>query len=272
MKKLCKLLLILFFPLGLLYLLLLRCTKRTWPDGLKDYRFAHRGLHHQPDAPENSLAAFQAAADSGYGAELDVHLMKDGHLAVIHDNSLLRTAGVDIRIEDLTRDALKDYYLEGTQEHIPLLEEVLSIFENRSPLVVELKVVNNNHKALCAAVCALLDQYAVNYCIESFDPKVLYWLKKHRPEIIRGQLSGDLRKEEGQPPIVMWALTHLLSSGLTKPDFIAYDHKFRQHCPELKICKKLYGVQEVSWTVRDAETARKLEEQGSLIIFEGFMP
>ncbi len=270
MKKLIKLTLCVIFPLGILYLLLLRCQKRAWPEGMKSIRYAHRGLHHQPDAPENSLAAFRAALDKGFGAELDVHLMKDGGLAVIHDSSLLRTAGADVRVEDLTKEDLEQYRLEGTEEKIPLLEEVLALFEGKTPLIVELKPVGGNRAALTEAVCAMLDRFDVTYCIESFDPFVLTWLKKHRPEIIRGQLSGDLRKEKGHSKVSMWILTHILGNGFTVPDFIAYDHTFRNKCPELKICRRLYGVQEVSWTVRDAETAERLEKAGCLIIFEGF--
>ena len=51
--------------------------------------YAHRGLH-SPDksVPENSLAAFAAAADAGYGMELDVQLSKDGEVVVFHDDTL----------------------------------------------------------------------------------------------------------------------------------------------------------------------------------------
>ena len=71
---------------------------------LRKYRFAHRGYHDKPLVPENSLPAFRRAIAHGWGAELDVHLMKDGTLAVIHDSSLLRTAGADVQIEELTRE------------------------------------------------------------------------------------------------------------------------------------------------------------------------
>ena len=59
---------------------------------LARWDYAHRGLHDKEvGSPENSLAAFKEAVESGYGAELDVHLLKDGNLAVIHDSSLFRT-------------------------------------------------------------------------------------------------------------------------------------------------------------------------------------
>ena len=63
-----------------------RTGHRQLPE-LRNWNYAHRGLHDKAK-PENSLAAFQAAMEQGYGSELDVHLMKDGNLAIIHDSSL----------------------------------------------------------------------------------------------------------------------------------------------------------------------------------------
>ena len=90
----------------LLYILSLR--GRTGHPGLKDlqgHRYAHRGLH-DGEKPENSLAAFRAAVNHGFGIELDVHLLKDGSLAVIHDSLLKRTTGAEGKVEDLTQEEL----------------------------------------------------------------------------------------------------------------------------------------------------------------------
>ena len=272
LKKCLWILLLILCPIVLIYVLLLRCRRNmSWPEGLKSVRFAHRGLHHQPDAPENSLAAFRAAVEKGYGAELDIHLMKDGNLAVIHDSSLLRTAGADVEVEDLTAEELKQYRLEGTDETIPLFEEVLEIFDGKTPLVVELKCERGNYNELAAAACEMLDRYKVTYCIESFDPRALIWLRKNRPQIIRGQLSGNLMESNAkQSKLTLWILQHLFMNCLAQPDFIAYDHEFRNESPELKLCRVVYGVQEISWTVRSEEKAKELEADGCLIIFEKF--
>ena len=90
-----------------LYTLLLQCRKGhpRWKF-LRLWRYAHRGYHDQPQIPENSMAAFRRAVAYHYGAELDVHLMRDGHLAVIHDASLKRTAGAEVLVEDLTAEEL----------------------------------------------------------------------------------------------------------------------------------------------------------------------
>ena len=128
-------------------------------------------------------------------------------------------------VEDLTAEELKTYRLEGTDERIPLLEEVLELFQDRTPLIIELKAERGNHAALAEATCRMLDRYRVHYCIESFDPRCLIWLKKNRPEIVRGQLSEQfLRHGEtaGHGKAAMWLLGNLFSNIAAKPDFIAY--------------------------------------------------
>ena len=79
----------------------------------------------------------------------------------------------DVLVEDLTAEELKQYRLEGTDEQIPLLEEVLELFQDRTPLIIELKAERGNHAALAEATCRMLDRYRVHYCIESFDPRCL---------------------------------------------------------------------------------------------------
>ena len=44
-------------------------------EALQGWAYAHRGLHSE-GVPENSMAAFKAALDHGYGIELDVHLLE----------------------------------------------------------------------------------------------------------------------------------------------------------------------------------------------------
>ena len=259
----------------LLYVLSLRGKGRK-PGfyGLAAYDYAHRGLHDsEKGVPENSLAAFRLAVENGYGAELDVHLSKDGRLVVMHDESLLRTAGVDKNICDCTAEELDRLTLEGTGEHIPYLEEVLPLFEGKTPLVVEIKAFRKNHAVLTERVCALLDQYpGLQFCMESFDPRVLLWLKKHRPDIIRGQLSQNfIRSRSGLSLPLAWLLTNLCTNFLTTPHFIAYCFRDRKQ-PALRLSKKLWGVQEFSWTLRTAAEVSEAKQRGALPIFEHCRP
>ena len=266
---------IILIVLFLLWVLALRCRKNHPAlKTLRRFRYAHRGLHNSAaGVPENSMAAFRLAAEHGYGIELDVHLTKDGRLAVIHDNSLLRTAGADVNAKDLTAEELSQYRLEGTDEKIPFLEEVLPLFEGKAPLIVELKV-ECNAAGLAKAACDLLDKYNVDYCIESFHPQAIRWLKQNRPEICRGQLSQDfLHSEEGTGvgKGADFVMTNLLTSFLTVPDFIAYNHKHRDNL-SLHMAKAFWQVQEVSWTLRTPEDLEACEDTGSLSIFEHFAP
>ena len=264
----------LFVLIFLLYLLCLRCNKRRDWSKFRGRRFAHRGFHNKPDIPENSLPAFRRAVQCGFGAELDVHLMRDGHLAVIHDASLKRTAGADVLVEDLTAEELRQYKLEGTEHHIPLLEEVLPVFAGKAPLIVELKAERGNADALATAACKLLDKYKVDYCVESFDPRCLMWLWQNRPDVVRGQLSENFtRHGDGKdlPGAVRWVLSNLLLNCRTRPAFIAYRFEDRDSL-SLKLCRSLYGAQEFSWTIRSREDMAAAEEAGALPIFECFDP
>ena len=258
-----------------LWFLALQCRKNHPAlKVLSSFRYAHRGLHHKPAVPENSMAAFRRALDNFYGAELDVHLMADGHLAVIHDASLLRTAGADVAIEDLTVEDLKRYRLEGTDEHIPLLGEVLALYEGRAPLIVELKAERGNHEALAAAAVAELDKYNVLYCIESFDPRCLMWLKRNRDEIVRGQLSEQFLRHGdsgGHGRLSLWLVGNLLTNFLTRPDFIAYRFSDRK-TTAVKLCRKLYKVKEFSWTITSRQEMAEAEKAGCCVIFEQFEP
>lgn len=262
--------------LALLWCLLL-IPRRNGPgwERLAGVRYAHRGLHDKDRGlPENSLAAFRAAVDHGFGAELDVHLLADGSLAVVHDSDLRRVCGKEVLVEDLTAADLTGCRLQGTEETIPLLRDVLDIFEGKTPLVIELKVERGNAAALTDAVMKQLKDWRGNYCIESFHPGVLLHLKKHYPTVVRGQLSQNfLRASEvnGLSWPVRVMLTLLLSTAFTRPDFIAYNYKDRA-CPSLRLMKGLYGVREVGWTIRDRETMERLERENVIPIFEKFVP
>ena len=241
-------------------------------EALRGWGYAHRGLH-VPGIPENSMAAFRAALEKGYGIELDIHLMKDGNLAVIHDASLLRTAGVDVQIEDLTAEDLERYRLEGTDEKIPLFRDVMALYEGKAPMIVELKPVRDNHAALARAACDLLENYRGAYCIESFDPRCIQWLRKNRPQIIRGQLAENFVANGSKiPTAIRFALTHNLLNFATCPDFVAYKFADRNDSPTTALCRKAWDIQGVAWTIRSQKDYDTALREGWLPIFEGFEP
>src|SRR5512143_1091036 len=105
---------------------------------------AHRGSAAY--APENTLAAFQLAAEQGADAiELDVDLTRDGHMVIMHDATIDRTTDGHGRVGDLTLEELrrvdagawKDAAFQG--ERVPLLEEVFEAVGQRLLINVEIK-------------------------------------------------------------------------------------------------------------------------------------
>lgn len=64
---------------------------------------------------------------------------------------------------------------------MPLLDDVLALFEGKQPLIIELKTAKGNHRALAEAVCKRLDSYKGDFCIESFDPLAVADVRKLRP-------------------------------------------------------------------------------------------
>lgn len=240
-------------------------------EALKGHYYAHRGLHDET-RPENSMAAFRAALDAGYGIEFDLHLTKDGNLAVMHDTSLKRTAGADVKITELTTDELSSYRLGGTEETIPTFSDVLALFAGKAPLIIELKADGNNFKALVDTAVKQLEGYEGPYCMESFDPRVVFVLQRYYPHIIRGQLTEDyFQVDNALPWALKWALKNQALNFLTKPDFVAYNTKHRNNLGN-RLVRSFWGVHGVTWTVRDKDDFHDAVADGWIPIFEGFTP
>ena len=256
----------------LLYILANRCRKgHPGLEALRGHSYAHRGLH-SAGIPENSMAAFRAALDKGYGIEFDVHLLADGNLAIIHDSSLKRTAGVDVHIEDLITEDLKNYPLEGTEETIPTFRQLLELYAGKAPLIVELKPERGNHAALCEKAAQMLESYEGPYCIESFDPRCVKWFKEHRPQIVRGQLAENFWKTSPHMPwYLRLLLTHQLMNFGSVPDFTAYKFADRKGISPT-LCRRFWKAQGVTWTLRTKEDYDTAVKEGWLPIFEGFEP
>lgn len=103
--------------------------------------------------PENTLVSFRrAVADGADMLECDVHLSADGHLVVMHDKTIDRTAVEDSprrtgAVAELTRAELDEVRLPGGNS-IPALHEVLDIATGAgTPIYVEVKAPAAAEKA-----------------------------------------------------------------------------------------------------------------------------
>ena len=238
------------------------------PSVFKGVFYAHRGLYdNQGGIPENSLPAFRAAAEKGYGVELDVQLSSDGAVVVFHDDTLDRVCGVHGNVVDFRLAELQRMKLLDTEEVMPLFTDVLDVLSRGAgPLIVELKAGKRNDE-LCEKTRELLRTYPGVYCVESFDPNIVTWFKKNAPDIVRGQLAMP---EEYYAAGVNRLLRRLLAgcrfSFLNRPDFIAYRIGPR---PARVLRKREKGVLLIAWTSRDFAKDAK-ENDG--VIFEACTP
>jgi len=99
--------------------------------------YAHRGF--SGEYPENTMLAFRKAYETGCeGIELDVHLSKDGHLVVIHDEQVDRTTNSTGFVRDFTLSELESMNA-GTETQF----EGIPSFEKYCIWVQDLKIVTN---------------------------------------------------------------------------------------------------------------------------------
>ncbi len=219
--------------------------------------FAHRGYHcGEKLIPENSMAAFQAAVSHNYGIELDVHLTRDGKLAVFHDDTLERMCHIKGSVESYTYEELLRFHLLNTTEKIPLFSQVLEYVDGRVPILIELKIPGRSLE-ICPAVHQALSDYKGPFLVQSFNTMGIRWFRHNAPHILRGQLSSNLTAGTSKETYILrFFVKHLLSNFLGRPDFISYKLK---DLPVLSvtICQKLLGIPVAVWTLR---TPKALDE------------
>lgn len=257
----------------LLYLLMImpHLSGRRRAELFESWLYAHRGLYDNgTDAPENSLKAFQRAVDAGFGIELDIQLSRDGIPVVFHDFTLKRICGAEGRVCDYTYKELQQFALCGSEERIPRLQDVLLLVRGQVPLIIELKIERTDI-SLCAAADRLLSRYQGSYCIESFNPLGVLWYRRHRGGVVRGQLADAFLKEGEYVGVLYFVLQNLLLNFLTKPDFIAYNHKY-PNILSRKLCRGLYSNPAAAWTVKSEEELKLVGRHFDLFIFDSFIP
>ncbi len=237
--------------------------------------YAHRGLYKQDQStPENSMPAFRLAARRGYGIELDVRMTKDGRLAVFHDEGLKRACGAEkTRVRKLDYEELSQYRLFGTDEHIPLLGQVLEEVAGRVPLLIDVKTVGAGQtESLCERLWERLRDYKGGYAVLSADPEVLVWFRRNAPDVLRGQVTDGYReKSKRLSNAQRFSRRNLLSNLRTRPHIIACSIG---ECDALgvRLCLGLFKPLSVAWTVREELDSARLRNDFNILVFEFYAP
>lgn len=231
---------------------------------LSEQNFAHRGLHGAMfDGPilENSLGAFEAAIQAGYGMECDVQPSSTGNAMVFHDKELNRLTGADGLISETNLDALRATPLNGNNGNIPTLEQLLNLVGSRQPILIEIKSDVTNFAPLCLSVRRALEGYRGKAAIMSFNPAIVRWFRKSSPHIVRGLVIT----EEGTRNLRGRAKRHS-ALWMAKPDFLAYD--IRDLPSKFASNQRARGIPVLTWTVRTQSQHEVANQHSDGLIFE----
>lgn len=163
--------------------------------------FAHRGSSGQ--YPENTMLAFSKAIEAGSdGIETDVHLSKDGEVMIIHDESLMRTAGIDEYVFNMTRGQLEAVSAGKTQDDrfgftpVPSLEELLVFMEDHRDrlLNIELKTAPVYYPDIEEKVLELVSRHSLeeNVIYSSFNWLSVIKIKRMNPQTRVGLLFSSM--------------------------------------------------------------------------------
>ena len=153
---------------------------------------AHRGASGY--MPENTIASFDKAVSMGVDMiELDVHPTRDGHLVVMHDDTVDRTTEGHGRVSTLTLEEIRGLnaaakFPGGMRERVPTFAEVLERYSGRTPLAVEVKHGSSVYPGVERAVIDELDRHGAVDRVEliSFDFDCLKKIRHESPHAKTG--------------------------------------------------------------------------------------
>ncbi len=237
---------------------------------LKNSYIAHRGLHTKDGRiPENSILAFDKAIEKNYAIELDVNILKDGTVVCFHDFHLKRMCHIDQKLEDLTYKDIQDLHLLDTDQKIPTLKEVLNHIQGKVPLLIELKP-HGHVVLLCEKTMEILKEYHGVFAIFSFHPRVVFWMKRHYPQIPRGQIAESFKDNPKMGRVSRFMMRRMIFNPLTKPDFISYGIR---DLPYKKLDRlKSKGITIISYAASKQEDIDFVKLYYDNIVFEYFEP
>ncbi len=233
-------------------------------------RVAHRG--GSALAPESTLAAYRNALTLPVDAiELDVHMSRDGHIIVFHDNEVERRTNGQGNILDLDFDYLRSlnaatHFPGGWPEpqQIPTLREVLDVAKGHVGVYIEIKTSKRNgiHGRYPNIVETVVREVHATGMVEqvlvmSFDWSLLTSVKEMEPALQTGVLvSDDTWNAHAQDALAtLMAQAHSLGCSWLNMDW--------KLCTEdMPAIIHEHGLKIGLWTVNDLHDMRRFVSAG----------
>lgn len=226
--------------------------------------WAHRGASAY--APENTLPAFELALDQGaQGIEMDVQRTADGHLVVVHDETIGRTSNgfgrvVDMTLEELRRCDFSNGFIGHRNVRIPTLTEVLELMQpTDATLNVELKNSIELYPGMELEAAALVMEAGMTdqVLFSSFNHPSLANLRGIVPPSQIGVLYSDALYNP-------WQYAHWLGAGALHPNWLA----LRQ--PDFMWMAHEAGLKVHVWTINEEKDVAHAVEAGVDAIVTNF--
>ena len=220
----------------------------------------HRGLPSA--AQENSLASAMAAYEAGANAiECDVYLSKDGHIVILHNNTVDEATDGTGSIEDMTLAQIKALNIDQNKklptQKIPTLAEYFAAFKGKDiQHIIEIK---SGQAAIIDKLKDLIDEYGVADQVSfiSFTLSQLQRAREVMPEISAGYLAApaaDTAFEQISSLVTPYTLTY-------HPQYDSAD-KTQQFLLNLQPVMAARGMTFYPWTYYDRAQFRYAYENG----------
>lgn len=219
----------------------------------------HRGC--MAIRPENTMPSFQKAIELGVDMiEMDLNLTKDGHLVVIHDNTVDRTTDGTGFVHDKTLEEVRtlDAGVRFSEDYagarIPTFREYLELVSACPELLLNVEIKEKTAEALRLAVSML----------QEFGLAERSWITCFDADILKGARQAYGMKTQGFPDGMLahfeagadGTRTLLSSVGIPMDKVTkALADEYRQ-----------MGIEPWSWTVNDAETLQKSLDAGIALV------
>lgn len=205
--------------------------------------WAHRGA--SADAPENTMAAFALAEEQGAdGVEFDVHRSADGHLVVIHDETIDRTT--------TGRGAVAELPLGELQRHaIPTLAEVLAWLPEHMVANIELKTLPSFYPGIAEEAVRAIARVGIadRVWVSSFNHHTLVAVRAADPALRLGVLAAaHLWRPATYLQHLGAAAYHPNAAALQSPEIVTQCHDA--------------GLRVHAWTLDDPEHIRRAAALG----------
>ncbi|TPG32634.1 glycerophosphodiester phosphodiesterase [Flavobacterium pectinovorum] len=208
-------------------------------------KIGHRGARGYE--PENTLKAFQKALDlNADGIELDVHLSSDGHIIVMHDETIDRTTNGKGLVNNLSLSELKSFLI-ADQLEIPTLIEVFDLIDKKCLINVELKGVGTASK-----VVALIEEYISdkNWNYEHFIISSFEWNMLEEVHNLNSNIAIGVLTEEDIDKAL--AFGESIKAKAINPDYQLLNPENTKEIQEK-------GFQILPWTVDSPEDIQRIK-------------